>query len=95
MSPAQLADWRAHKDSYFGKVLPVGGKVNNAFELFEWFVENYRGLPRDQLLARFAGAPDFETVCALSDEDLLYHFCECMVASTPGITGPQGAGTPR
>lgn len=94
MSPAQLADWRAHKDLYFGKVLPVGGKVNNAFELFEWFVENYRGLPRDQLLARFAGAPDFETVCALSDEDLLYHFCECMVASTPGITGPQGAGTP-
>ncbi len=95
MSPAQLADWRAHKDSYFGKVLPVGGKVNNAFELFEWFVENYRGLPRDQLLARFAGAPDFETVCALSDEDLLYQFCECIVAATPGITGPQGLGTPR
>ncbi len=83
MSPAQLADWRAHKDSYFGKVLPVGRKVNNAFELFEWLVENHRGLPRDQLLARFAGAPDFETVRALSDEDLLYHFCECMVAATP------------
>ena len=44
----------------FGKVLRVGGKVNNAFELFEWFVENYRGLPRDKLLARFAGTPEFE-----------------------------------
>jgi hypothetical protein len=95
MSPAQLADWRAHKDSYFGKVLPGGGKVNNAFELFEWFIENYRGLPRDQLLARFAGAPDFEAVRALSDEDLLYHFCECIVAATPGVTGQQGVGTPR
>jgi hypothetical protein len=95
MSPAQLADWRAHKDSYFGKVLPVGGKMNNAFDLFEWFVEKYRGLPRDQLLARFAGAPDFEAVRALSDEDLLYHFCECMVAATPGLTGQQGVGTPR
>jgi hypothetical protein len=95
MSPAQLADWRAHKDSYFGKVLPAGGKVNNAFELFEWLVENHRGLSRDQLLARFAGAPDFETVRALSNEDLLYQFCECMVAATPGITGPQGVGAPR
>jgi hypothetical protein len=44
-------------------------------------------LPRDQLLARFAGAPDFEAVRALSDEDLLYQFCGCLVAATPGIAG--------
>jgi hypothetical protein len=69
--------------------------VNDAFELFEWLVESYRGLSRDQLLARFAGAPDFEAVRALSDEDLLYQFCEGMVAATPGITDPQGGGTPR
>jgi hypothetical protein len=90
MSSAQLADWRAHKDSYFGKVLQVGKTVNGAFELFEWFVEKYRGQSREQLLARFAGAPDFELVRAMSDEDLLYQYCECMVAATPGAPGPQG-----
>ncbi len=92
MSPAQLADWQIHKDSYFGKIVPTGKKLNNAFELFEWFVENYRGLSRDQLLARFASAPDFEAVRMLSDEDLLYQFCECMVAATPGMQGQSTAG---
>jgi hypothetical protein len=93
MSHAQLADWRAHKDSYFGKVLPVGGKLNTAFDVFEWFVENFRHLSRDQLLARFAGAPDFEAVCRLSDEDLLYQFCECMVGAIPSIATPNSSPT--
>jgi hypothetical protein len=95
MSSEQLADWRVHKDSYFGKVLPVGGKINNAFELFEWFVENYRSLSRDQLLTRFVGAPDFEAVRSLSDEDLLYQFCECMVAATPGMANAHVISQPK
>jgi hypothetical protein len=86
MTPAQLEDWRAHKDSYFGKVLPVGKKVNNAFELFEWLVEQYREMPRDKMLAWFARAPHIETIRAMSDEDLLYYYCECLVAATPGNT---------
>jgi hypothetical protein len=83
MSREQIEDWRTHKNSYFGKVIPIEKKMNNAFDLFEWFVESYRGLSREQMLQKFAGAPDFEAVCALSDEDLLYQFCECMVAATP------------
>lgn len=94
MSASQMADWRAHKDSYFGKLLPVGKKLDNAFDLFEWFVEQYKGLTREQMLERFAGSPDLEVVRALSDEDLLYQFCECMVAATPGVasspTPPRG-----
>ena len=57
MSLEQLADYQAHKDYYFGRNVPVGGKINDPFELFEWFVKSYRGLSREQLLASLARTP--------------------------------------
>ena len=58
MSPQQMADYRAHKDSYFGKIVPVGGKIDDPFELFEWFVETHKWMSRDQLLAKLAQTPN-------------------------------------
>lgn len=80
MSPQQLADYRAHKDSYFGRILPVGGKITDPFELFEWFVRNHKWLSREQLLSKLATAPNFAELSSMSDEDLLYEYCELMVA---------------
>jgi hypothetical protein len=77
MTDAQLADYQNHKDSYFGRIVPAGRKVNDPFELFEWFVEQYKSLPREKLIASI-GAQD--RLNAMSDEDLLYEHCERMVA---------------
>ena len=88
MAPEEIADWRCHKDSYFGKILPVAKKANNAFEMFEWLVDQYRGLTRDQLVQRFASSQDAAVLGALSDEDLLFMFCEGMVAAMPGFKSP-------
>jgi hypothetical protein len=57
MSPQELADYRAHKDSYFGRILAVGGKIDDPFELFEWFVGNHKWMSRAQLLERLAEHP--------------------------------------
>ena len=81
MSALEFADYQAHRDSYFGKILPVGGKFSTPFELFEWFVQSYKSLTREQMLEKFIGAPNFEAIGALSDENLLYEFCEAMVAA--------------
>jgi hypothetical protein len=79
MSPQQLADYRAHKDSYFGRILPVAGKVNDPFELFEWFVGNHKWMSREQLLEKLVYHPNIAALISMSNEDLLYEYCELMV----------------
>ena len=81
MSSDELADYRAHKDSYFGRVRPVARKTEDPFELFEWFVESHSPITHEQMLNNLAGSPDVEALCALSRDDLLYEYCERMVAS--------------
>ena len=74
MSPQQMADYRAHKDSYFGKIVPVGGKIDDPFALFEWFVETHKWMSRDQLLAKLAQTPNIAALRTLSDNDLLCEY---------------------
>ena len=81
MSPQELADYRAHKDSYFGQILPVGGKIDNPFELFEWFVQNHKWMSRAQLLEKLTQVPSPVVRSKMSDDDLLYEYCELMVGS--------------
>jgi hypothetical protein len=81
MSSQQLADYRAHKNSYFGRILPVGGKIDDPFELFEWFVGNHKRMSREQLLGKLAHAPNILALSSMSDEDLLYEYCELLVGS--------------
>jgi hypothetical protein len=91
MSAEQLADYRAHKDSYFGKIVPVGKKIDDPFELFEWLVTNHKWLSRDQLLERLAHTPNIAELRTLSDNDLLYEYCELLVGSMwrPPASRPQ------
>ena len=81
MSPQELADYRAHKDSYFGQILPVGGKIDNPFELFEWFVQNHKWMSRAQLLEKLKQVPSPVVRSTMSDDDLLYEYCELMGGS--------------
>ncbi|SDR29459.1 hypothetical protein SAMN05519103_01795 [Rhizobiales bacterium GAS113] len=81
MSSQQLDDYRAHKDSYFGRILPVGGKIGDPFELFEWCARNHKWMSREQLLEKLAHAPNIVALRSMSDDDLLYEYCELMVVS--------------
>jgi len=83
MSPEQLADYRAHKDSYFGRILPVGGKIKDPFELFERFVGYHKSMSREQLLQRLAHVSSPVAWSSMNDDDLLYAYCELMVSAIP------------
>lgn len=37
MTDAEFADYKAHPDAYFGRILSVSKKIENRYELFEWF----------------------------------------------------------
>ena len=81
VSPEELIDYRAHRDSYFGKIVPVGRKIDDPFELFEWFVGNHKWMSREQLLARLVHTLNIAALRTMSDNDLLYEYCELLVGS--------------
>jgi hypothetical protein len=82
MSDSDLAEWKEFGDAFFGKVpMASGTHVKNDYEMFEWFMEGYKDLPREQMIAKFApGSLDFEK---MTDEELRIVYCENCVAALP------------
>ncbi len=83
MSDGEFADYKAHPDAYFGKVVPAGRKIEDRYELFEWFMETHKGLPRTVLLERLSQAPNLDELKQLKNQDLLAEYCERLVAAVP------------
>ncbi len=83
MSEADLNDYRAYPDAYFGRIMPVGRTVENQYELFEWFMDNHKVTSREKLLEWLARAPDFARLQHMSDDDLRAEYCERLVAAVP------------
>jgi len=83
MTDAQFIDYKSHPDAYFGKIVPVSKKVENQYDLFEFFVEANKGLSRATLLQRLGRPADFDPHSTISDADLLAEYCEALVAVVP------------
>lgn len=83
MTDQQLADYRAHPEAYFGKLQYVGKGVHTPYELFEFFIESYKGLDRKTLLERLVQHPNVTALANMTDDDLLAEYCEGMVAASP------------
>jgi hypothetical protein len=86
MSDEELADYKAHPDAYFGKIMPVQRTAKDAYGLFEFFIEAYKGISREKLLSHLATAPDLDSISKLSDEDLLAEYCERLVFAAQNQT---------
>ncbi len=81
MSKSELADYKAHREAYFGKLLPVSEGVKTASEMFEFLMKAHMSLTREALLERLANAPNFENLTGMSDDELRAEYCEGMVAA--------------
>jgi hypothetical protein len=81
ISDEELADYKAHPDAYFGRVVPVSKQIKDPYSLFEWLMDVNNGLSRENLLERVSKAPQFEELKKLSDGELLAEYCEAMVAA--------------
>jgi SEC-C motif len=97
MSEAQLADYKAHPDAYFGRIASVQKKIEDRYEMFEWLMEANKGLSRSTLLERCIAWPRFEELKELSDPELLAEYCEGMVGAfeAAGIQAKTGRGLAR
>ena len=82
MTDQQLADYKAHPEAYFGKIQHVSKRINNKYELFEFFMASYKGLSRATLSERLATHPNAGLFAGMSDDDLLAEYCEGMTAES-------------
>lgn len=84
MSDAELDDYKAHPDAYFGRIVPVTKKnIENRYAFFEWLLEAQKGMSRETILKHLANVPDLETLKNLNDADLLIEYCERVASSAP------------
>jgi hypothetical protein len=80
MTDGQLADYKSHRDAYFGKVVRPQTGISKPYELFEFFMYGHRGLSREELLTRLAGHdPGADD---MSDDELLAAYCEGLVSAS-------------
>jgi hypothetical protein len=95
MTDDALADYRANKDSYFGEIRPVGRRVNDIHELYEWLVQAYQHTPRAKFIEWMAPYFPPDALDAMTDDDLRSIYCEGLVGRMqqngtipPSQTGP-------
>ena len=84
LTPAELKDYAAHPDAFFGKILPVGGHAKSPYDLFKFFIGCYSALTRDQLLDRLTTMPS-DMLAAMTDQELLACYCEGLVGSVQSM----------
>jgi hypothetical protein len=91
MSEGEISAYKAHPETFFGVVRPVGKRLDSPLELFEWLYESYRKTPRERILEFVAQWPDAGELAKLSDEELLLAYVERMVNATVA----SGSSSPR
>lgn len=80
MSDAQLADYRAHPDAYFGRVVRPPKGLKGPEDLFEFLMSSFSQLSREEIITRFGGkVPGAES---MSHDELLAIYCEGMVSAS-------------
>lgn len=88
VSDAQLADYRAHSDAYFGDIVRPQKKVETPQDMFEFFMHAYAEMPREDLLGHLIGkVPEAET---METDRLRAIYCEAMVSSSGLFTITDG-----
>ncbi len=80
MSEYQLADYRAHKEAYFGKIKYIPNGIKNPYDLFLFFLEGQTGTKREKLLEQMKMTED--QTRGISNEDLLLEYCERLVSGS-------------
>jgi hypothetical protein len=93
VSDAQLADYRAHPDAYFGQIVRPQKETKTPKDLFDFFMHAYAELPRKKLLEHLRGrVPDAET---METDHLRAIYCEGLVQSSGMFEVADGVLTSR
>jgi hypothetical protein len=76
LSDVELAAYRAHPETFFGRVVPVSRNTEDTMDVYAFFIDAYKESPREKLLEFMGDAPDIEELKRLPDNDLRYTYAE-------------------
>tara|TARA_R110000824_G_scaffold3839_5_gene18338 strand:- start:1267 stop:2937 length:1671 start_codon:yes stop_codon:yes gene_type:complete len=93
VSDAQLTDYRAHPDAYFGEIVRPQKEAKTPQDMFEFLMHAYAEMSREKLLEHLQGRiPNAET---MHTDQLRAIYCEGMVDSLGVFEVADGVTTSR
>lgn len=81
LSDAEMRAYKAHPETFFGRVEHVGGNIEEPIDMFEWMLKSYKDTPREKILDWMKNAPDIENLKKLPDDELPLVYVERCVYS--------------
>lgn len=87
LSEAELEAWRRHPDTFFGELRPHPAPAKNAMDLYEFFLDAHKDMPRESLLQHMAHHSNIDELRTLSQPELAKH-CAKALARTVGAQHP-------
>jgi hypothetical protein len=85
----ELAAYQKFPDTFFGVDKPHTKEgINDALDLYDWFLGCYSKTPKEILLGFLKTAPDFQTLQSLAQEELAATYCERLVYGIMPKSGP-------
>lgn len=76
LSDAEMAAYKSHPETFFGRVVPVSKNTEDPMDLYDFFYDSYKETPREKLLEFMDGASDMEELMKLPDDELRYAYAE-------------------
>jgi hypothetical protein len=76
MTDAEVAAYLRSPETFFGIVQHVGRRANSAFELAQFFYENYKNTPKEKLLEFLKNHPAVESLRNFSQSELAVFIAE-------------------
>lgn len=87
LSDVEMAAWRLHPDTFFGKVSRAH-KSETALDFYDFLLETYSKTPKAKLLEFLANAPDLDSLAKLEQPELASVFCERVASQQFAAAGP-------
>ncbi len=81
ISDDELIDYKNHPEAFFGIVHSPSRKVNDPYELFEFFLHAHSNTPKERLLELMKNAPDIDSLRKMKQSDLAIEYCERLASS--------------
>lgn len=89
LSPAELAAWKRHPDTFFGMVEQRKISITDPVEFYEFVLASYKGTSKKKLVEFLAKAPDIEALSRLEQPELASVYAERLTAHMLQRTGQQ------
>lgn len=79
LTDAELAAYRKHPETFFGKIKEQNKEITSSLEFYDFLYNTYQYTPKEKLLEFLQGHPQINKLRNLSQKELAKFYCESIV----------------